>query len=93
MIRSSIIVAILVGATFFVPVWMLLVLYGVALFFTPHRWLLVIPAVLFDAWYAPSHSLTFSNNRMLVIVLGMIIVFSVGLTTTRISQRYGLEKK
>jgi hypothetical protein len=54
---------------------------------------LIIPAIIADAWYAPEHRLTIADNKMLLLVLGMVALFTLVVRTTRISQRYGLEKK
>lgn len=93
MLRTSIAIIILIGATFFVPFWLQGLLYVVCLFVVRYRLVLIIPAIIADAWYAPEHRLTIADNKMLLLVLGMVALFTLVVRTTRISQRYGLEKK
>ncbi len=93
MVRTIIALLILIVATFFAPIWLQGLLYVACLFIVRYRLVLIIPAIIADAWYAPEHHLTVSDNKMLLLVLGMVALFTVVVRTTRISQRYGLEKK
>ena len=93
MVRTIIAVGILIGATFFTPVWLQIGLYVIFLFAVRYRIALIIPALIADAWYAPGRDFTFQNNKMVLLAVAMITVFFIVVRTTRISQRYGLEKK
>lgn len=93
MLRTSIAVGILIGATFFTPVWLQICLYVIFLFVVRYRIALVIPALVADAWYAPARDFSIHSNTMLLLAVGMVLVFMAVVRTTRISQRYGLEKK
>lgn len=93
MLRAIVAIAILFVATFFLPFWVQGVLYIVAIFLIRHRVLLLLPALFADAWYAPAHTLSPSDNKTFLIVLGMLIVYFLIVKNTRIIQKYDLEKK
>ena len=93
MVRTILLVLVLCAAVLFVPLWCQLVFFAVALFVTPYRIALLIPAFLADAWYTPTHSVGIASNMMVVGALVAIGLFEVLVRTTRISQYYGLEKK
>lgn len=94
MIRSLIALGILVVATFFLPVWAQLILYAIVLCSVKYGWGIIIPALLSDAWYAPVHTLfSLRSNMMTLLALCMVLVYTVLIRSTRISQQYGLEKK
>jgi len=82
-----------VAATFFLPFWLQAVLYIGGLFFVPYRWVLVIPALFADSWYSPERDLSFQNNKTIIFVLIILTLFFLIKNNTRISQKYGLEKK
>jgi uncharacterized membrane protein YbhN (UPF0104 family) len=68
-------------------------LYVIFLFVVQYRIALVIPALVADAWYAPVRDFSMHTNKMLLLAVGMVLIFTAVVRTTRISQRYGLEKK
>jgi hypothetical protein len=93
MVRTVIAICVIMVATFFLPFWSQLLLYAVGIFLVRHHIALLVPALFADAWYAPARNLSFDNNKTVLIVLGMIIVYSLVIRNTRITQTYGLEKK
>ncbi|MEK7227735.1 MAG: hypothetical protein AAB681_00055 [Patescibacteria group bacterium] len=93
MLRSIVAVIILLIATFFLPFWVQAGLYVLALFFVRYKILLLLPAIFADAWYAPTHTLSFSNNKIFLLVLFMLIIYFLVIRNTRITQKYDLEKK
>lgn len=93
MVRTLIALIVLFLATFLLPFWVQIILYVVAIFLVRYHVLLLIPALFADAWYAPSRELSFANNKTSLVVLGLIIVYLFIMSTTRIKERYGLEKK
>jgi hypothetical protein len=93
MIRTVSILIALIATTFFVPFWAQIAVYLIALFLIPHRTALLIPAIVADAWYSPYHGLRLEDNKMFFVVLGMLVIFTTIMRTTRISHHYGLEKK
>ena len=92
MIRTGIIVFVLLGATFFLPSSIQLVLYVLALLLLRHTWVLFIPAIVADAWYAPSGGWAVHDHRMVLIVLAMVAIYRVIIGQTRIKEHYGFQK-
>ena len=93
MVRTILAVITLFCAALFLPFWLQVALYVVAIIFVRHRAFLLLPALLSDTWYAPVRSFTVSNNKTFLLVSVMILVYLLIIRTTRISERYGLEKK
>lgn len=83
----------LIFAILYLPFWVQIALFVLAVAFIPFKIALVIPALFADAWYAPERSLSLSDNRMLLIVLGLLLVYQLLIKTTRIGLFYGVEKK
>ena len=93
MIRTGIAVAVIFFATFFLPFWVQILLYVVAIILVRYQALLLLPALFSDAWYSPVRNFELSNNKTTLVVFGLIIVYLFIMKTTRIGARYGLEKK
>lgn len=93
MLRTILAVIILICGTFFLPFWLQILLYVVAIVFVKYNLFLLLPALLADAWYAPSRNISLVNNKTFLIVAGIILIYLLIIRTTRISERYGLEKK
>lgn len=93
MVRIIFAVIVIFGATFFLPFWMQIIFYVVAIFLVRYHALLLIPALFADAWYAPTRELTPSNNKTILVVIGLILIYLFIMRTTRIKERYDLEKK
>lgn len=91
--KSLLVLTILVLGILFVPFWVQIVLYLISIFLINPKFLLILPAMFSDAWYAPSRDLSISNNKTLLIVFGILIVYYFLLFNTRLIQNYGLEKK
>jgi hypothetical protein len=93
MVRTILAIIILFCAALFLPFWLQVTLYVVAIIFVRHRVFLLLPALLSDAWYAPVRNFNIASNKTFLLVAGMILVYLLIIRTTRISERYGLEKK
>ncbi len=92
MIRTVLAVIILFGVALFLPFWLQVLLYVLAVVLVKHRSLLLLPALFSDAWYAPVRDLSIVHNKTFLVVLGMIFVYLLIMRTTRFSHRYGLPK-
>lgn len=93
MIRTIVVVVILFLATLFLPFWAQIALYLFAIVITPHRAWLLLPALFADAWYSPVRSFSIYNNKTVLLVLAMLIIYFFIIRNTRVTQTYGLEKK
>ncbi len=93
MIRTIGAVVILFLATFFLPFWVQGILYLLAVLTVRHRVLLLLPAFFADAWYAPVRTFSVHNNKTVLIVIGMILIYVAIVRNTRVTQTYGLPKK
>lgn len=77
----------------YLPLWVQITLFAFFVITLRYRIALLIPAFFADAWYAPVRSLAPSNNKMTLIVIGMLLVYYGITRVTRIRERYGLETK
>lgn len=92
MIRTAIAVIVLILATFFLPFWVQVVFYVLAIFFVRYHIVLILPALFSDSWYAPARDFTFHNNKTFLVVVSLLLVYFLIIKTTRIKERYGLSK-
>lgn len=92
MVRTILAVGILFLATFFLPFWLQAIFYILAVFFVRHRLWLLLPAFFADAWYSPMRSLSFHNNKTVLIVFAIIVIYFIIVRNTRVAQTYGLPK-
>lgn len=93
MVKTLIAIIILCGAVLYLPLWVQLGLFAIAVIIVRYPVALLIPAVFADAWYAPVRSFSFMNNKTVFIVGAMIILYYLVMRMTRIRERYGLEKE
>ena len=93
MIRTILAIVILVLATLFLPFWVQAIFYLVAVLFITHRLWLLLPALFADVWYSPVRSFHLENNKTVLLVLAMLILYFIIIRNTRVTQAYGLEKK
>lgn len=82
---------VLFGAVLYLSVWIQIVLFVCAVLFFRFRVLFLLPAMVADALYAPARTLLPGDNRMTLIVGGMIVLWVVIMNTTRLRERYGVE--
>jgi hypothetical protein len=90
--KTILAVAVLVAATLWVPLWVQLALYGVAVVFTPYRLALFIPAAIADALYAPGTMWQLGSHWYVLFVGALLVVHWIVVHKTRIGQlAYGVE--
>ncbi len=92
MIRTIVAIAIIFFATFFLPFWIQIVLYATAIILVNHRLFLLVPALFADAWYAPVRDFSPMNNKTVLVVAVMIVLYLIIIRRTRITAQYGLSK-
>jgi uncharacterized membrane protein len=85
MIRSIVAIGVLLGAVVWTPVWFQCVLFALSIAFLPKKVLFLIPAIVADALYAPTHAFSLSNLKMTMIVIGMLLLWLALMQQTRIS--------
>lgn len=93
MARAIFFIFLSVLATLFLPFYLQALLYIAGLFFLRYRWVLLVSALFADSWYSPVRNLSLENNKTTVFVLVILVLFFLITSNTRISQKYGLEKK
>lgn len=86
MIRTILIVIGLIVAVLWLPFWVQLILFCLAILITPYRLLLFVPAVFADVLYAPRPSLVYCKMTILVAVL--LIIWWIVMNKTRLGERY-----
>ncbi len=90
--RSVAITILLCVSVLFLPVWASIALCIVAVFVTPQRLVLFIPAVLSDALFAPIPSIAPSMMLMTLLVAVLLVVQWLLVSQTRALQMiYGVE--
>lgn len=93
MLRTILFVGFIIFATFFLPFWAQIIIYILGLFLIPYKVALLLGAILSDTLYSPLRSLSFDNNKTTIFVLVLLFIYFIIRNNTRITQRYGLEKK
>lgn len=86
MIRTILAMLGLIAAVLWLPLWVQLILFCVAVLLVRYRLALFVPAVLADVLYAPQPNIIYCKMTVLVGVL--IILWWVVMTKTRIGERY-----
>lgn len=92
MIRTVVAVVALVIAVLFMPLWVQLVLFVLAVWVVPYRLPILAPAVLADVLYQPTGALSINVLTMTLVVAVLILLRWLLLTQTRFgSFLYGVE--
>jgi hypothetical protein len=92
MIRTGAVILILLCAVLYVPLWVQAVLFVVALCIVRRLpYMLVLPAIVSDALYAPYHMTDPRAHIATIIILGVIIGWQWTLKKLRLAEWYGLE--
>lgn len=89
MFRTAIFLAILFVSTIFLPFWVQILLYILSVFFVKYRFLILIPAIFSDIWYAPYNSFSLGNNKTFLIVLSILSIYFLINKVTRKREKYG----
>lgn len=93
MFRALVAILILICAILWLPFWLQIVIFAVAIILVRLRLLLILPAILADLIYAPTHNLSFVNFRVSLLIIAMIVLWQVLISQTRLADLYVLEKK
>lgn len=91
MIRTIILVALLICAVLWLPVWIQLGLFALAILVGPYRFFMIIPAIVSDALYAPSLHFSLTGHWMTLIVLALLGLHWFIMKKLRIPTMYGVE--
>ena len=91
MIRTAIAIVLLLAAIVWLPFWVQVVLFVVAIVLVPYRLALFIPAAVADALYAPG-GISLSHVKYTVLVAVGMIVYWALMTKTRVGEFYAVEK-
>lgn len=86
MIKTIIAVIVLIAAVLWMPLWVQLILFCVAVLLVQYRLALFMPAILADVLYAPQPSIIYC--KMTVLVAALVILWWFVMTKTRIGERY-----
>jgi hypothetical protein len=92
MIRALISIAIAICAIFWLPLWAQFAIFGILIIITPYRFLLLLPAIVADALYAPSGT-SITHAKYTIFVFVLLLLWWVITTKTRLREVYVLEKK
>lgn len=92
MIKVLISVVIAICAIFWLPLWAQLAIFCMLIIITPYRFLLLVPAIMADALYAPS-GISILHAKYTLFVLVLLLLWWVITTKTRLREVYVLEKK
>lgn len=93
MLRTIVFVLILFISILFLPFWIQVCLYFLAILFSKHRIIMLIPAIFADVWYAPYNYVSFATSKNFLIVLGMLLIYYLIIRTTRVKENYVFQKK
>ena len=89
MARLCIYIVVLIGGVIFLPVWVQLLLFALAVILVGrYRLGLFIPALFADVLYAPNSHFILSNFKMTLIISGLLLIYSIVVTRTRIRTLY-----
>ncbi len=91
MIRTLIIIVLLLCAVLWLPLWLQIVLFALAIVIGPYRFFFIIPAIVSDALYAPSTHFSLTNHWMTLVALVLLGLHWFIMKKMRIPVMYGLE--
>lgn len=92
MVRTIAGLIILIGAVVWLPIWVQVAFFAAAIILLPYQYVVLIPAVIGDALYAPNGRIfTLSNHWLLIIVGAMLIIYWYSMKKMRVQRVYGLE--
>jgi hypothetical protein len=78
----------------YMPVWVQITLFVLAVLRTQNRLLLFIPAIIADIIYAPTAAFSIYNLKTTIFVAALLITHYIIMSRTRASQlTYGLAQK
>jgi len=93
MVRTILILCVIVAAILWLPVWVQIALFAIAILAFPYRLVLFVPALIADARYTPDTTFTHVHFTMTLIVGAMLALWVVVRRRTRIGYSYVSKKK
>lgn len=91
MIRIVGAIVLLLAAVLWLPLWVQIGLFVIAIIVVPYRFFLVIPAIFSDALYAPTTHFSLKAHWMTLLVLVLLGIHYFIMKKMRIRTLYGLE--
>ncbi len=91
MIRTLIGIILLIVAVLWLPLWVQLILFALVIVTDPNRLLVLIPAIISDALYAPGSVWNLSHHIVVLIVLAALGLHYFIVRKLRVRSTYGLE--
>lgn len=88
MIRTIVALLILIISILWLPLWVQIGLFVVAVLVVRYRVLLLVPAVFADALYAPTSALSVGHFKMTMLVGALLIIWYIVATQTRLGTHY-----
>ncbi len=90
MIRTALAIAVIFAAILWLPLWVQLALFVLAVSMFPYRLALFIPAAVADALYAPV-GISIPGLKYTLVVAALIIMHWVIVNKTRVKDFYAVE--
>jgi hypothetical protein len=84
-------IVLLLAAVLWLPLWVQIAFFIIAIIVIPYRFFLVLPAIFSDALYAPTSHFSLSTHWMTVSVLVLLAIHYFIMKKLRIRTLYGLE--
>lgn len=90
MFRTILAIVVIVAAILWLPLWVQLTLFIIAVVLIPYRLGLFIPAAFGDALYAP-HGISLTELKYTFVTAALIIVYWLIVHKTRVKDIYAVE--
>ncbi len=88
MIRTIIALILLIISILWLPLWVQIGLFVVAVLVVRYRTLLIVPAVFADALYAPTSTLSVGHFKVTMVVAALLVIWYIVATQTRLGTQY-----
>ena len=75
--RTLVAILILLAAILFLPVWVQIVFFVLAVLGVHYRIALIIPAIISDIVYAPNTQFSVYNFKMTILVVVLLVIFGL----------------
>jgi hypothetical protein len=91
MIRTIAGIVVLILAILWLPIWLQIMLFAIAVTILPYRFFVLAPAIIGDALYAPTMQFSLTAHWLTLIVLTMLGIQWFVAKKMRVNAFYGLE--
>lgn len=88
MIRTIVGLIVIIASILWLPLWLQIGLFVIAMITLSYRVLLLIPAIVADALYAPTQRLTITHFKMTAVVSVLLILWYLVVSQTRLGNYY-----